>query len=158
MRYAKNAAIHDEIAELPNGFETMVGERGVTLSGGQKQRISIARAFVKNPDILVLDDSLSAVDTRTERRIYEYLDSALRDKTSIVITHRMLGAADFDQIYVLDHGRLVESGTHESLMALQGVYYDLIVHPTIATAEQEPLNDLGGSPVTVSGPGIIGES
>jgi len=134
MDYARNAAIHEEIMELTNGYDTMIGERGVTLSGGQKQRISIARAFVKNPDILILDDCLSAVDTKTERRIFDYLDTALHKKTSIIITHRMLGAADFDRIFVLDHGQIVESGTHEDLMDRQGVYYDLIVHPTI---EQE---------------------
>jgi ATP-binding cassette subfamily B protein len=137
VTYAKNASIHEEIEDLTNGYETMIGERGVTLSGGQKQRLSIARAFVKNPDILILDDSLSAVDTRTERRIFDYLDSALRNKTSIVITHRMLGAADFDQILVLDHGALVESGTHDELMERHDVYYDLIAHPAISTLEPE---------------------
>ncbi len=137
MTYARNAAIHDEILELTNGYDTMIGERGVTLSGGQKQRISIARAFVKNPDILILDDCLSAVDTRTERRIFDYLDTALHNKTSIIITHRMLGAADFDSILVLDHGQLVESGTHDQLMERQGVYFDLIAHPAITSFEQE---------------------
>ncbi len=137
VTYARNAAIHDEIEELANGYDTLVGERGVTLSGGQKQRISIARAFVKNPDILILDDCLSAVDTKTERRIFDYLDAALRNKTSLIITHRMHGAADFDQIFVLDHGRLVESGTHEELMEHRSVYYDLIIHPSHHLAVEE---------------------
>jgi ATP-binding cassette subfamily B protein len=135
--FARNAAIHEEIAELTRGYDTMVGERGVTLSGGQKQRISIARAFVKNPDILVLDDCLSAVDTKTERRIFDYLNAALRNKTALIITHRMLDAGEFDAILVLDHGKLVESGTHEELMEKQGVYYDLIIHPGYGAVEQE---------------------
>jgi ATP-binding cassette subfamily B protein len=152
QEYARNAAIHEEIMELTNGYDTMIGERGVTLSGGQKQRISIARAFVKNPDILILDDSLSAVDTKTEHRIFEYLDRALRNRTSLIITHRMLGAADFDKILVLDHGRLVESGTHDELMELQGVYYDLIIHPNVEENGEEPAEqyarpDVGAPPV-----------
>ena len=134
--FAHNAAIHDEISELTYGYDTMIGERGVTLSGGQKQRISIARAFVKSPDILVLDDCLSAVDTKTERRIFDYLNTALRNKTALIITHRMLDAAEFDLILVLDHGRLVETGTHEELMEKQGVYYDLIIHPNLSPLEQ----------------------
>lgn len=137
VRFAQNAAIHEEIMDLTNGYDTMIGERGVTLSGGQKQRISIARAFVKTPDILVLDDCLSAVDTKTERRIFDYLDHAMKGKTALVITHRMIGAADFDKIFVLDHGEIVESGTHEELMESQGIYYDLIIHPTLSAMEED---------------------
>jgi ATP-binding cassette subfamily B protein len=135
--FAQNAAIHDEIMDLSDGYETMVGERGVTLSGGQKQRISIARAFVKDPDILILDDCLSAVDTKTERRILDYLDNAVQDKTALIITHRIPDASEFDQIFVLDHGHIVETGTHKELMQSQGVYFDLIIHPTSRTADVE---------------------
>ena len=126
MKYAKHASLHDDISEFPKGYETMVGERGVTLSGGQKQRVSIARAFIKEPDIMILDDCLSAVDTKTEHEILNYLDTALAGKTALIITHRLMGAMEFDRIYVLDHGRLVEEGKHESLMELKGVYYDLV--------------------------------
>jgi ATP-binding cassette subfamily B protein len=135
--FAKNAAIHDEIMDLSHGYGTMVGERGVTLSGGQKQRISIARAFVKDPDILILDDCLSAVDTKTERRILDYLDNAVRDKTALIITHRIPDASEFDQIFVLDQGRIAEAGTHDELMQRQGVYFDLIIHPTVEVADVE---------------------
>jgi len=140
VTFAKNAAIHQEIMDLSDGYQTMVGERGVTLSGGQKQRISIARAFVKDPDILILDDCLSAVDTRTERRILDYLDSAVRDKTALIITHRIPDASEFDRIFVLDHGQIVESGTHDELMTKQGVYYDLIIHPTASPVGLEHQN------------------
>ena len=123
--FAGYAAVHDDIVDLPAGYETKVGERGVTLSGGQKQRLSIARAFVKNPDIIILDDCLSAVDTKTEHRIVQYLNESLRGKTAIVITHRILGALDFDRIIVLDKGQIVEDGTHEELLRQQGLYSEL---------------------------------
>ncbi|MDX1476382.1 MAG: ABC transporter ATP-binding protein [Saprospiraceae bacterium] len=131
IEYARHASVHDDIIEFPKGYQTLVGERGVTLSGGQKQRVSIARAFVKNPDILILDDCLSAVDTKTEQRILNYLNGALKGKTAIIITHRMMGAMDFDKILVLENGRIAEQGTHEQLMERGGAYYELVKRQAI---------------------------
>ncbi len=122
--FTKHAAIYDEIAELPEGFETVVGERGVTLSGGQKQRVSIARALVKQPDIVLLDDCLSAVDTNTEKRILGYLGNDIADKTAIIITHRIYSLLEFDKIIVLGDGRIVEEGTHTELLQKRGYYYE----------------------------------
>jgi ATP-binding cassette subfamily B protein len=124
-QYTKYASVYDDIIEFPKGFETLVGERGVTLSGGQKQRVSIARALIKQPDILILDDSLSAVDTTTEKRILNYLEKAMSDKTAIIITHRIYNLLDFDKIIVLDDGKIVESGTHDELIDSKGFYYEL---------------------------------
>ena len=122
---AKLAAIYEEIMQLPEGFETMVGERGVTLSGGQKQRISIARALIKDPDIIILDDCLSAVDATTESRILKNLDTYFAEKTAIVITHRVFSLMDFDRIVVLDEGRIDQQGTHEELVKIPGPYLEM---------------------------------
>jgi len=122
---AKNAAIHNEILTLQNGYETMVGERGVTLSGGQKQRISIARALIKEPQIMVFDDSLSAVDAKTENQIINNLYSVLGNKTAILITHRIFTVFNFDQVIIIDDGEIVEQGTHEELLAANGYYAEL---------------------------------
>ncbi|MCY7328731.1 MAG: ABC transporter ATP-binding protein/permease, partial [Saprospiraceae bacterium] len=123
--YASSAAIHEEIMALPNGYATLVGERGVTLSGGQKQRVSIARAFAKQPDIILLDDCLSAVDTNTESRILGYLERALAAKTAIIITHRIYGMLQFDKIMVLEDHTIGQMGTHEQLLAQGGYYAEL---------------------------------
>ncbi len=123
--FAKSAAVHHDIIGLPKGYETLVGERGVTLSGGQKQRVSIARAFAKKPDIILLDDCLSAVDTHTESRILGHLDGALANKSAIIITHRIYSMLQFDTILVLDDHRIVEAGTHEQLVARGGYYAEM---------------------------------
>ena len=124
-QYTKYAAVYDDINELKEGFATTTGERGVTLSGGQKQRISIARAFIKQPDIVILDDCLSAVDTNTEAQILGYLEKALSEKTAIIITHRIYSLLEFDKILVLEDGQIVEQGTHEELLQNKAYYFDL---------------------------------
>ncbi len=122
---AKTAQIYDNIMDLPDGFDTIVGERGVTLSGGQKQRVSIARALIKDPKILILDDSLSAVDTDTEERILQGLKVIMKDRTSIIIAHRISSIKHADEIIVLDNGQIVERGRHDRLIDLKGHYYSL---------------------------------
>lgn len=124
-QYTKHAAVYDDIMNLPEQFETVVGERGVTLSGGQKQRISIARALIKQPDIVILDDCLSAVDTKTEAQITNYLNTACADKTTIIITHRLYATLHFDKIIVLDDGKIVAQGTHEELIQHEGYYAEI---------------------------------
>ncbi len=127
---ARMADLHKDIVNLQNGYETMIGERGVMLSGGQKQRMVLARAILKNSRILLLDECLSAVDTQTEKTILSNLQDFLADKTTIVITHRIFTSWTFDQVIILDHGAIVEQGTHDELVALGGRYAKLYEHQT----------------------------
>ena len=122
---AKEACIFDEIMSLPNGFETIIGERGVTLSGGQKQRISIARAMIQNEHIVIFDDCLSAVDSKTENQILENLNDFLQNTTAIIITHRIFTLLQFDRIIVLEDGQIAEIGTHDQLITQKGPYFEL---------------------------------
>ncbi|MHA6480749.1 ABC transporter ATP-binding protein [Paenibacillus sp. strain BS8-2] len=119
---AKVAQVYDNIVEFPGKFDTSLGERGVSLSGGQRQRVSMARALIKGPSILVFDDSLSAVDAETEERILEGLTSVMKDRTTIITSHRLSAIRHADHIIVMDHGRIVEQGTHAALMKLGGLY------------------------------------
>jgi ATP-binding cassette subfamily B protein len=119
------AQLDKDVRDFPHGYETMVGERGITLSGGQKQRTAIARAVVTDPRILILDDALSAVDTYTEEEILSRLRSVMKERTAIIISHRISTVRDADQIVVLDAGRVVEKGKHDELIRLGGVYAEL---------------------------------
>jgi ATP-binding cassette subfamily B protein len=122
---AKNAVVHDNIIEFTNGYNTILGERGVTLSGGQKQRVSSARAIIKNPKILIFDDCLSAVDTETEEKILSNLESVSKNKTTFIISHRVSSAKNADKIIVLDDGKIIQQGTHNQLITEEGYYKNL---------------------------------
>jgi ATP-binding cassette subfamily B protein len=122
---AEIAGLAPDIAEFPEGYKTMVGERGLTLSGGQKQRTAIARAVLRNPRILILDDALSSVDTVTEERILSSLSGVMQDRTTILISHRVSTVRSADRIFVLEHGAIVEEGSHDQLLVNGGYYADL---------------------------------
>ena len=122
VQAAQQAGIHTEIEQFSQGYQTMIGERGVTLSGGQKQRISIARALLKDPSLVIFDDCLSAVDAKTEKEILSNLNEWWSNKTAVIITHRIFSLLQFDKVIVLDDGKIVEQGTHSSLVAQNGYY------------------------------------
>ena len=125
MNAAKNAVVHNNIMEFKNGYQTILGERGVTLSGGQKQRVSIARAIIKNPSILIFDDCLSAVDTETEEKILSNLEQVSKNKTTFIISHRVSSAKNADKILVLDNGEITQQGSHSKLLEEDGYYKEL---------------------------------
>jgi ATP-binding cassette subfamily B protein len=139
---ARAARIHDLIVSLPEGYDTTVGERGYRFSGGEKQRIAIARTILRNPPVLVLDEATSALDTQTERAVQEALDRLAAERTTIAIAHRLSTIRDADQIIVLEHGRIVERGTHDELLALGGSYARLVARdadlgPTVSVPSGE---------------------
>jgi ATP-binding cassette subfamily B protein len=137
---ARQASVDNEIRNLSKEYETVIGERGVTLSGGQKQRISIARALVKNPQIVIFDDCLSAVDAKTEKEILGNLYNYLQGKTSIIITHRIFSLFEFDKIIVMDDGKIVEQGTHKELLSKNGYYTYLYEQQQKQKGVDESLN------------------
>ena len=136
-RSADLAGLTSDVATFPQGLDTVVGERGITLSGGQKQRTAIARALVREPVILILDDSLSAVDTATEERILHALRGLRQGRTVLIVSHRVSSVKDADHIVVLDDGAIVERGTHEQLVEKDGYYADLYRRQTIEAELEE---------------------
>ncbi|MEN3295376.1 MAG: ATP-binding cassette, subfamily heavy metal transporter, partial [Burkholderiales bacterium] len=144
---AKAAYIHDFIESLPDGYATMVGERGLKLSGGEKQRVAIARTLLKNPSVLIFDEATSALDSRAEQAIQAQLKEIAKDRTTLVIAHRLSTIADAAQILVLDHGRIIERGTHSELLAARGAYAQMWER------QQARKDDIDVSPP----PGEVGE-
>ena len=122
---AKNAVVHNNIIDFKDGYKTILGERGVTLSGGQKQRVSIARAIIKDPEILIFDDCLSAVDTETEEKILKNLKKLSEHKTTFIISHRVSSAKNADKIIIIEEGRIIQKGTHNQLITRSGYYKEL---------------------------------
>jgi len=134
---AKKAEIHDEIMQMPDGYQSYIGERGVMLSGGQKQRIGIARVFLKNPPIIILDEATSALDSVTEIRIQHAFNELAKGRTSVIIAHRLSTIRDADQIAVIDDNRILEMGSHNELMALNGEYAHMVQAQRIGMTEQQ---------------------
>jgi ATP-binding cassette subfamily B protein len=149
---ARAASIHDFITSLPDGYDTMVGERGLKLSGGEKQRVAIARTLLKNPAILIFDEATSALDSRSEQAIQAQLKEIARDRTTLVIAHRLSTLADAAQILVMDHGRIVERGTHAGLLAAQGVYAQMWARQQARKVPETAEADSGESDADISGP------
>ncbi|MEZ4928628.1 MAG: ATP-binding cassette domain-containing protein [Chitinophagales bacterium] len=133
--YAKKASIYNEIMEFPHGFNTLLGERGVTLSGGQKQRISIARALANQPQLIIFDDALSAVDVNTEKAIIENMGESFGNKTVIIISHRIFSSIDFDNILILEDGKILEQGKHDELLKLNGLYAEFYKKQQTSSSE-----------------------
>ncbi|HXB52236.1 MAG TPA: ABC transporter ATP-binding protein/permease [Rhizomicrobium sp.] len=148
---ARLAQIDKFIVELPMGYDTMVGERGLKLSGGEKQRVAIARTILKNPPILLLDEATSALDTGTEREIQSALNEVSRDRTSLVIAHRLSTVVDADEILVLDHGQIIERGRHSELLALNGHYASMWNKQREAAAAREKLKEVENDPDVAPG-------
>ena len=144
---AKKAAFHEDVLALPAGYDTEVGEHGVSLSGGQKQRLAIARALIIDPEILILDDALSAVDARTEKQILQALKADRQGKTTIIAAHRMSSVMNADEIIVFDQGRIKECGTHAELMARDGWYAEMYRQQQLATELEEKLDGKAGADV-----------
>jgi ATP-binding cassette subfamily B protein len=136
-RSARAARIHDYIASLEHGYDTIVGERGITLSGGQKQRMTIARAMLMDPPVLVLDDCTSSLDAVTEREIRLAMEAAARKRTTIIIAQRISTVKGADRIVVFNHGRIEQAGTHAELIGLEGVYRELFYGQCFSAEEDE---------------------
>ncbi|NND09643.1 MAG: ABC transporter ATP-binding protein [Flavobacteriaceae bacterium] len=134
---AKNASVHNNIIKFNNGYDTILGERGITLSGGQKQRVSIARSIIKKPNILLFDDCLSAVDTETEEKILKNLAKVSAGKTTVIVSHRVSSAKNADKIIVLDQGRIIQQGSHQDLINEEGYYKDLYLKQLSESSRQE---------------------
>ncbi|HLO63573.1 MAG TPA: ATP-binding cassette domain-containing protein, partial [Azonexus sp.] len=154
MEVARAAHVHDFITSLPEGYDTAVGERGVKLSGGEKQRIAIARAMLKNPPIMVFDEATSALDTRAERAIQDELDRLAEERTTLIIAHRLSTIVDADEILVLEHGRVVERGTHAALLRQDGVYAQMWQLQRQERELEQTEQDLGNAvpPLTATTP------
>ena len=130
---AKMTAIHDDILGFPEGYDTLVGERGVSLSGGQKQRISIARALILNPELLILDDALSAVDAKTEEQILTNLKQMRQDRTTVITAHRLSSVMHSEEIVVIEEGHIAERGTHHELVTQHGWYAKMYEQQQLAS-------------------------
>ena len=141
LKSIRLASFEEDLQNMEKGLDTMIGEKGVSISGGQKQRISIARALIKDPEVLILDDSLSAVDAKTEQNIIHNIQDVRKGKTTIISTHRLSGVKDADEIIVLDNGKIIERGTHDELIQLHGWYYDQFIKQEI----KETTNETSGN-------------